>query len=162
MPSDIRVLSSSLVSDDFNARKSAKQKTYAYSFYVAEVENPLKERYSCYLEKAPDFSKMERAKELFVGEHDFKAFSSTGSSVKTTVRTIYSLEIIKEKDTFSILITGSGFLYNMVRIIAGALLDIGYGKLNENDIIKAFNSGERKVLGKTLPPNGLTLIKVEY
>lgn len=162
LPNDIKVLSSSLVNDDFNARKSAKRKTYAYSFYVAEVENPLKDRYFCYLEKEPDFSKMESVKELFVGEHDFKAFSSTGSSANTTVRTIYSLEVIKEKDSFSILVTGSGFLYNMVRIIAGALLDIGYGKLNEKDIIKAFESGERKVLGKTLPPNGLTLVEVKY
>ena len=162
LPSDIKVLSSCLVVDNFNARKSAKRKTYKYSCYFSEVELPLRERYAVRLEEEPDYKLMEEGAKLFIGEHDFKAFSATGSSASTTIRTIYSLDIVKEKDAFSILVTGSGFLYNMVRIIAGALLDIGYGKLNEKDIIKAFESRERRVLGKTLPPKGLTLIEVEY
>lgn len=162
LPSDIKVLSSMEVSSDFNARKSAKQKTYSYAFYLSSVELPLKERYACRIEKEVDYFAMESAKQLFIGEHDFKAFSSTGSSVKTTVRTIYSLDIIKENDGFTISVCGSGFLYNMVRIIAGALLDIGCGKLNKKDIIKAFSTNDRSVLGKTLPPKGLTLMEVKY
>ena len=162
LPGDIKVLSSSLVSDEFNARKSAKKKTYAYSFYISETELPLKERYFCHLDREIDFDKMEKAKRLFVGEHDFKAFCSVGSSVKTTVRTIYSVEIKKGDNEFSVYITGSGFLYNMVRIIAGALIDIGYSRLTEEDIVKALESGKRDILGKTLPAKGLTLIGVNY
>ena len=162
LPNDIKVLSSTIVDGDFNARKSAKRKTYKYSFYFSEVDLPLKDRYAVRLEKEPDFEGMIECSKLFIGEHDFKAFSRVGSSVKTTVRTIYSLEIIREKDAFSILITGSGFLYNMVRIISSALLDVGYGKLDEKDVLRAFESGKREALGKTLPPNGLTLKEVYY
>ncbi len=162
LPQDIKVLSSFEANESFNARKSAKKKTYKYSFYLSEVELPLKERYAVKLEKEPDFKLMEEGAKTFIGEHDFKAFSSTGSSVKTTVRTIYSIEIEKGKDGFSISATGSGFLYNMVRIMVGAILDIGYKKRSVEDIKKAFESGKREVLGKTLPAKGLTLVKVEY
>jgi tRNA pseudouridine38-40 synthase len=162
LPSDIKVLSSSLVSDDFNARRNAKKKTYAYSFYVCETELPLKERYFCHLEKAPDLEKIKSAIDLFVGERDFKAFCSAGCSVKSTVRTIYSIEIEEGDKEFRILITGSGFLYNMVRIIAGAMVDIGYSRLQKEDIERAFSTGKREILGKTLPAKGLTLVKVEY
>ncbi len=162
LPSDIKVLSSCLVSDEFNARKSAKKKTYAYSFYISETELPLKERYFCHLEKAPDLERIKANKNLFVGEHDFKAFCTVGSSVKSTIRTIYSIEIEEGNNEFRILVTGSGFLYNMVRIIAGALIDIGYSRLQKEDILKAFETGKRDILGKTLPAKGLTLIKVEY
>jgi tRNA pseudouridine38-40 synthase len=162
LPNDIKVLSSSLVSDDFNARRSAKRKTYAYSFYVSRTLLPLKERYSCQLEKAPDLEKIKDCKNLFVGEHDFKAFSAVGGSVKSTIRTIYSIEIEEGDSEFRILITGSGFLYNMVRIIASAMVDIGYSRLQKEDIERAFITGKRDILGKTLPAKGLTLIKVEY
>ncbi len=160
--SDIKVLSSCEVDCDFNARKSAKKKTYAYSFYISSVELPLKERYAVRLEEEPDFSRIESAINLFVGEHDFKAFCSTGSSVKTTVRTVCSVEVEKGEKGFRFLITGNGFLYNMVRIISGVLLDVGYGKKTKEDILLAFETGKREVLGKTLPAKGLTLINVKY
>ncbi len=162
LPNDIKVLSSALVEDGFNARKSAKKKTYKYSFYFGNVDLPLKDRYAVRLEKEPDFEAMLECNKTFIGEHDFKAFCSTGSSVKTTIRNIYSLEIAPESQGFSIIVCGSGFLYNMVRIICSAILDVGYGKLKKEDIIKAFESGKREVLGKTLPARGLMLQKVEY
>ncbi len=162
LPSDIKVLSSAMEKDSFSAVKSAKKKTYKYSFYFSEVELPLRERYAVMLEEEPDFERMQEGAKAFEGEHDFKAFCASGSSVKTTVRRIYSLDIIREEEGFSVLVTGNGFLYNMVRIIAGVILDIGYGKKSVADIEKAFSSGKREVLGKTLPAKGLTLEKVEY
>ena len=162
LPNEIKVLASKEVEKDFNARKSAKKKTYAYSFYYSEFELPLLDRYSVRIDSAPNFDKMEQASKLFIGEHDFKAFSATGSSVKSTVRKIYSIDIKKEEKGFKIFITGGGFLYNMVRIISGVLLDVGYGKKSEDDILNAFSTGRRELLGKTLPAKGLTLIEVEY
>ncbi len=162
LPKDVKALSSERVDEQFNARKSAKKKTYAYEFYISEVELPLKERYAERLERAPNFVLMEKATQLFIGERDFKAFCATGSSVKTTVRTIYSIDVIKKDEGFTINLTGSGFLYNMVRIIAGVLLDVGLGKKSEQDIISAFNTGKRETLGKTLPAKALTLKKVDY
>ncbi len=162
LPNDIKVLSSGLVEDNFNARKSAKKKTYKYSFYFSEVDLPLKERYAVRLEEKPNFKLIKECAKLFVGEHDFKAFSSAGSSVKTTVRTIYSVEIERELNGFAVLVTGNGFLYNMVRIMVGAILDVGYGKKSLQDIEQAFTNGKRETLGKTLPAKGLTLQKVEY
>lgn len=162
LPKDVKALSSERVDEQFNARKSAKKKTYAYEFYISEVELPLKERYAERLERAPDLIKMRSAGEKFCGEHDFKAFSATGSLVKSTIRTIYSVDIVEVENGLKILVTGNGFLYNMVRIIAGVLLDVGLGKKTEQDIVLAFNTGKRETLGKTLPAKALTLISVIY
>ncbi len=162
LPSDIKVLSSCFVDDSFNARKSAKKKTYCYKFYFSEVDLPLKDRYAVRLSEEPDFEKIQKTCSLFVGEHDFKAFSSTGSSVKTTVRTVHSVDVERQNGGFSISITGNGFLYNMVRIVSGVLLDVGYGKIDKEDILLAFETGKREILGKTLPAKGLTLVEVKY
>ena len=147
--------------EDFNARKSAKQKTYRYSLYVDKTENPLKDRYATFLEKMPDLEKMKVASQAFVGEHDFKCFNASGGGAKTTVRTIYSIEIKKEKD-IEIFVTGNGFLYNMVRTLVGTLLSVGYGEKTEQDLINLINSGERKLCGRTLPARGLCLVSVKY
>lgn len=162
LPDNVKALSSEEVSDKFNANKNAKRKTYEYSLYFADAELPLKERYATRVYGDIDIEKMRSAAKLIEGEHDFKAFSATGSSVKTTVRTVYAVTIEKSGENLKIRVTGNGFLYNMVRIIAGALLKVGKGELTESDIIKAFNTGERSLLGETLPAKGLCLIKVEY
>lgn len=162
LPPEVRVLKSERAAEDFNARKSAKKKTYEYNFYVAEVENPLKERYALKICELPDMEKMQRAAALFVGEKNFKAFCATGSSAQTTVRTVYDVKVEKTESGFKIAVTGGGFLYNMVRIIAGTLLFAGQNKLTEADIVTAFCAGDRKYAGKTLPAKGLTLKSVEY
>lgn len=162
LPSDVKVLASEKAEDNFDARKSAKRKTYCYSFYYGEVENPLKERYAVRLEKELNEEKIEKAINLLVGEHDFKAFCSAGSGAKTTVRTIYSIKIEKGNDGLKVLVTGNGFLYNMVRILVGTLLDVGYGKKTENDILEMLNQGKRERGGRTLPAKGLCLNSVEY
>lgn len=162
LPDSVKALSSEQVSNNFNARKSAKRKTYEYSLYLSDTELPLKERYGVRVYGDIDVEKMRSCAKLIEGKHDFKAFSATGSSVKTTVRTVYGVVIEQSGIDFKIRVTGNGFLYNMVRIIAGALVKAGKGEISENDIIKALETGNRKLLGETLPAKGLCLIKVEY
>lgn len=162
LPDGVKALKSEKVSDKFNARRSAKRKTYEYSVYLSDTEQPLKERYSTRVYGDIDAEKMRSAAKLIEGEHDFKAFSATGLSVKTTVRTVYGINVEKSGIDIKIRVTGNGFLYNMVRIIAGTLVKIGRGELSESDIKKAFEKGERELLGETMPAKGLSLISVEY
>ena len=109
-----------------------------------------------------DVIKMQKAIKYFEGEHDFKAFKASGTSSKNSVRTIYKAEIKYKEPRIEILLTGNGFLYNMVRIIAGTLLDVGLGKISPEEITDIINSGDRKRAGRTLPAHGLYLVKVEY
>ena len=162
LPDSVKALSSEKISDNFNARKSAKRKTYEYSLYLSDTELPLKERYGVRVYGDIDLEKMRSCAKLLEGEHDFRAFSATGSSVKTTVRTVYGIVIEQNGIDIKIRVTGNGFLYNMVRIIAGALVKAGKGEISENDIIKALETGNRDLLGETLPAKGLCLLKVEY
>ena len=162
LPPDIRVISSKLVSDDFHACNNAKKKTYRYSFYISDVEQPLKERYAFMIEKTPDITLMKENSKKFVGEHDFKAFCSSGSGAKTTVRTIYSVDVVLKEKDLSVTVTGNGFLYNMVRIMVGTLVDVGCGKTPPSTIDKMLLFGERSLGGKTLPARGLCLMNVEY
>ena len=105
---------------------------------------------------------MREACKYFIGEHDFKAFCASGSTAKTTVRTIYSLEVEKDNNIVCIRVRGSGFLYNMVRILAGTLVYVGLGKIKPCEIEDIINSKDRARAGKTLVPNGLTLMEVNY
>ena len=106
---------------------------------------------------------MEKAAKYFEGEHDFKAFKASGTSSKSSVRTIYKAEIIEmPNDRIYIELTGNGFLYNMVRIIAGTLVDVGLEKIKPKEISNIIEKGKRDLAGKTLPPNGLFLLNVEY
>lgn len=162
LPSGVKTLSSEKVSDDFDARKNAKRKTYGYSLYLSDTEEPLKERFCTRVYGDINAEKMRSAARLIEGEHDFKAFSATGGSVKTTVRTVYGITVEKSGEDIKIRVTGNGFLYNMVRIIAGALVKAGKGELSEEDIIKALETGNRDLLGETLPAKGLCLLSVEY
>lgn len=162
LPASVKALSSEKASDNFNARKNAKRKTYEYSLYLSDTELPLKERYGTRVYGDTDIEKMRSAARLIEGEHDFKAFSATGGSVKTTVRTIFGIAVEKSGEDIKITVCGSGFLYNMVRIIAGALVKAGKGEISERDILKALETGNRELLGETLPAKGLCLLKVEY
>ena len=169
LPYDVRVQQSAKVREDFDACRSAKKKTYRYKVYFSRRENPLFERYAVRFSGDPDFALMRECADVLEGEHDFAAFSSTGSSVKTSVRNLYSVEIGPWVDelgetVFGIFIDvcGNGFLYNMVRIIAGAVLDCGVGKLNVSAVKEALQTGNRELLGKTMPAKGLTLMQVDY
>ncbi|MFB0918340.1 MAG: tRNA pseudouridine(38-40) synthase TruA [Clostridiaceae bacterium] len=162
LPSDIRVKWSGEVPMDFNSRKNAKSKTYSYRFTLGTMDLPIGGRYRHTEKTNPDFDKMADAAKLFIGTHDFKAFRSTGTAVKDTVRTIYELELEKEKQDIVMTIKGNGFLYNMVRIIMGTLIEVGNGTKNIKDISDALESGDRKKTGKVAPAKGLILEKVEY
>ncbi len=162
LPQDIRVIKSERADDNFHACNCAKKKTYCYSFYKSEVELPLYDRYAVMLDKSPDINLMKETARIFVGEHDFKAFCSSGSGAKTTVRTIYNIDIKEDGARLSISVTGNGFLYNMVRIMVGTLLEVGYGKIPVQEINEMLATGNRTLGGKTLPAKGLCLINVEY
>ncbi len=166
LPPDVRVLESAAAPETFDACRSAKKKTYRYSVYFSRRENPLLERYAVRVEGKYDLPLMRACARLLEGEHDFSAFSATGSSVKTTVRTVYSLSLGEREEcgvpVLETDICGNGFLYNMVRIIAGALLACGCGKISAEAISRALECGDRELLGKTMPAKGLTLLRAEY
>ena len=166
LPADIRVLEGWAADDGFDANRSAKRKTYCYSLYVSNRDMPLKERYAVRIENAPTLQTLQETAKLFEGEHDFKAFCASGSSVKTTVRTVYEVRV---EETYSfggrdlkIFVTGNGFLYNMVRTMAGELLDLATERKTKESLFVAYETGKRELLGKTMPAKGLTLMQVEY
>ncbi len=162
LPSDIRVLSSGQVDKSFHAIKSAKKKTYRYSVYLSDIEKPLQERYAVRVDGGLDFDKMQAVARLFVGEHDFKCACASGSGAKSTIRTIYDIQIVQKGNDVDFLVCGNGFLYNMVRIIVGTILTAGYGKISVECVKNALAGGERSLLAKTLPAKGLCLYSVEY
>ncbi|MBQ9714581.1 MAG: tRNA pseudouridine(38-40) synthase TruA [Clostridia bacterium] len=166
LPPDIRAIEGWGKDENFDSNRSAKRKTYCYSLYVSNREMPLKERFSVRVEDAPNLPKLQETARLFEGEHDFKAFCASGSSVKTTVRTVYEVRV-EEQISFGgrdikIYVTGNGFLYNMVRTMVGELLDIATGRRTKESLYQAFETGNRSLLGKTMPAKGLTLLTVEY
>lgn len=166
LPPDVRALEGWAATDTFDSNRSAKRKTYVYALYVSKREMPLKERYAVRIDDAPSIGVLQAMARLFEGEHDFKAFCASGSSVKTTVRTVYEVRV-EESTSFDgrdvkIYVTGNGFLYNMVRTLVGELLDLASGKKSTESLLKAFATGKRDLLGKTMPAKGLTLLNVEY
>lgn len=162
LPPDIVVKSAEIVPEDFHARYSAKSKVYTYNIYNSKYLSPFYRNYSYFFPCNVLIPSMKKAAESFVGEHDFSAFMSSQSSVKNTVRTVKRLEITKEKDLITVEIEANGFLYNMVRIIAGTLLMVGIGKIEPSEIPDIIRSKDRKRAGPTLPANGLFLEKVIY
>lgn len=161
LPEDVKAIKSERVSENFNAVKSAKKKTYVYSFYFSDVVIPVKDRYAENLYFIPDLKKMKECAEMFIGEHDFKGFMASGSSVKTTVRKIYSFKIKKSKAEMTFSVTGNGFLYNMVRILSGVVIEYSQDKITAADIEKSLKTGER-IKTKTLSAKGLCLYSVKY
>lgn len=162
LPDDIVVTGAREVSEDFHPQYSVIDKTYEYKILNSEFKNPKLIRYTDFVREKLDISKMQRACKYFIGEHNFKAFCASGSTAKTTVRTIYSLNVEKDGDIICIRVKGSGFLYNMVRIIAGTLVYVGSGKIKPEEIPEIIKSKDRAKAGKTLAPNGLTLMEVHY
>lgn len=162
LPDDIRVLESADVEDSFNSRFDAKKKTYMYQIYNARVMNPFYSRYACFVPSKLDIEKMSAAAAALAGTHDFRAFMAAGSESKTTVRTVYDTCLKQEREVIRFYVTGNGFLYNMVRIMVGTLIDIGKGTLNAACIEEALKSGDRTTLGFTAKPQGLFLKEVFY
>lgn len=161
LPKDISIVKAEEVDEDFHSRYSAKKKTYRYQVYNSLYRSPIYADISYPVKYDLDIDKMKKEAKSLIGTYDFKGFMSSGSSVIDTVRTIYNIEVSKSEDLIIIEIEGNGFLYNMVRIIAGTLVDIGRGRITENmsTIIK---SKSRSMAGHTAPAHGLFLKKVDY
>ena len=162
LPQSVAVVSSAAAPPGFDANRSAKKKTYVYSMYFSPRRNPLKDRYSVHIRGAIDIARLREAASLFVGEHDFKAYCASRSQVKTTVRTVYSVDVAAEGEDVKIYVCGGGFLYNMVRTMAGTMLGYASGALSLGDISLSLSSGDRSLVGKTMPARGLMLLEVDY
>lgn len=159
----IRIKSAEEVDLRFHSRLNCKKKTYRYIINNSKYGTAIYRNLETYIPQKLNIEKMKEAVKYFEGEHDFKAFRSSGTSSKSSVRTIYKAEVIEMPgERIYIELTGNGFLYNMVRIIAGTLVDVGIGKIEPSDIEKIIESRERSNAGKTLQPQGLYLLKVEY
>ena len=162
LPADIRVRSSMLAPDGFHARYSACGKVYRYSFYNARHDRAVARQYSAHVPLPLDEARMQLEADALVGTHDFAAFAASGSVAKSTVRTIYRAQVARRGDEVTLLVLGDGFLYNMVRIIAGTLMEVGTGKRECGAIARAIETGDRLLLGQTAPARGLTLLAALY
>ena len=162
MPDDISCTASSEAEEDFHARYSAKSKTYTYTIYNAPHKNPVVCRYAWHYPIKIDVEKMKVAASAIVGTHDFTAFMASGGQQKTTVKTVNFLDVSEEENKIEISINADGFLYNMVRIIAGTLVYAGTGKIDPLQLPDIIKSGDRVRAGITAPPQGLCLKKVFY
>lgn len=162
LPDDIAILKSEEVNDSFHARYNTKGKTYSYTIVNRYEKVSIGRNYIYHVKDSLDIAKMEKACTFFIGKHDFSAFKTNGSSVKTSVRTISELYIKKDDDIIKIFITADGFLYNMVRIIVGTLVEVGKGKIDPVNIKNIIDSRDRTKAGPCVKPNGLVLEKVYY
>lgn len=162
LPEDVSIIKSEEVDEAFHARYSSKGKTYSYTIVNRYERLSLGHQYLYHYKYKLDVNAMRNACKYFIGSHDFRAFMSPGSSIKTTVRNVQKLYIEQNEDKIKIYITADGFLYNMVRIIVGTLLKVGNGKLKAENIEDIIKEGNRKRAGMCVPPNGLILEKVFY
>ncbi|MDP3058000.1 MAG: tRNA pseudouridine(38-40) synthase TruA [bacterium] len=162
LPVDVKIKKSEEVSDTFHARFSAKSKTYNYLIYLDPMPSPIYRNKVWQVYAPLNMDLMAAAVQSLQGTHDFQAFCATGRTVKSTVRTVYDARIEKRESIYSFTITADGFLYNMVRIIVGALVAVGHEKLPANVFQKAIATGDRGELDITAPPHGLYLVEVCY
>jgi len=161
LPFEISVLKAEEAKDDFHARYDAKRKTYKYFVYNSPIRHPLYENRTCFFPYELDFEIMKEDAKKFIGTFDFKAFMVAGTEIETTVRTVYECNVKKDGSVIMIEITADGFLYNMVRIISGTLIDRARGKIKK-DVKEIIESLDRKEAGFTAPACGLYLYNVEY
>lgn len=162
LPEDVVVVRSEEVPAGWHPRKCVSVKTYEYRILNKEFPDPVRRRDTYFVSFSLDIERMRRAAEYLKGEHDFKSFCSAQTAVETTVRTIYDLDIKKEGEIITIRVRGNGFLYNMVRIIAGTLAGVGRGYFEPEDMERMLEAKDRTQAGVTAPPQGLTLVGIEY
>lgn len=162
LPEDIRIQESCEVDADFHPRYADTVKTYEYNILNRRFELPSKRLYASFCYYPMDIERMNQAAAYLVGEHDFKSFCSAGAQVQTTVRTIYAVNVTKEDDMVHIRITGNGFLYNMVRIIAGTLMQVGTGLMEPEQVKGILEARDRSKAGPTAVAKGLTLVEIRY
>ncbi|MSR74667.1 MAG: tRNA pseudouridine(38-40) synthase TruA [Planctomycetes bacterium] len=162
LPEDVAVLSVEIVDDGFHARKSAKSKRYRYTIVNDHARHPLLRRTSFHYAQKLDVAAMQRAARALVGKHDFAAFVKETPRKRNCVRTILSASVTKNGVVLHVDVTGTGFLYNMVRIITGTLIEVGLGRRPESCIADLLQGAPREAAGFTVPPHGLALVEVNY
>lgn len=162
LPEDIVVQDSCEVNADFHPRAGKSSKTYEYRVLNRTFPDPTRRRDTYFYHYPLDVAAMQKAASLLEGEHDFKSFCSVHAQVETTVRTIYNCTVGKDGDIIKIRVTGNGFLYNMVRIIAGTLIEVGAGKRAPEEILEMLERTDRCSAGPTAPAHGLTMIGIHY
>lgn len=162
LPEDIRVVKSEGVAADFHPRHCDSRKTYEYHIWNAVFPNPVRRLYSHFTYVPLDIEKMRQAARYLVGEQDFASFCSAGSQAETTVRTIYDLTVERSGEEIVIRVTGSGFLYNMVRIIAGTLMEAGSGRMAPEKMAEILEAKNRAAAGPTAPACGLILTDIAF
>ncbi len=162
IPDDISVHKAEIVPDDFHASFSCIEKEYTFSILNSRTRDPFLSDRAAYIPAPLDFDKMSEAARYFVGEHDFSSMRTLGSNVKTTVRTIYRCDLSKDGDLIRIRVAANGFLYNMVRTIAGTLMFVGLGKIKPEEISDILLSCDRKRAGPVMKACGLCLTGVKY
>ncbi len=162
LPQDIRILDSARVPDDFHPRFQRTIKTYQYHVLNRKFPDPLSRNTEMHYYYDLDEVAMNEACRILIGEHDFASFAASGYSSKTTVREIYDANVVRSGDRITFTVTGNGFLYNMVRIIAGTLLEIGAGKYGPEHMKNVLEARNRKAAGPTAISKGLVLVRIEY
>lgn len=162
LPPDIVVLDSEEAAADFHARYNSSGKMYSYTILNRANPCALNRNFVYHYKRDLDVALMKKGAEALIGKNDFAAFRNAGSSVKTTVRTMKSINIIKEDCYVKIYLEADGFLYNMARIIVGTLMDVGTKKTSPDCVKKILDSGDRKMAGRSVPAKGLCLEKVFY
>lgn len=162
LPEDIKIQRSAETAPDFHPRHCVSKKTYEYRILNREFPLPTKRRYAHFTYVHLDEERMRRGAQYLVGEHDFKSFCATAAVVETTVRTLYDLSVEREGEEIIIRVSGSGFLYNMVRIIAGTLMEVGRGNIEPEKVKEILAARDRTAAGPTAPACGLTLVDYEW
>ncbi len=162
LPDDIVVQESAEVPEEFHPRFSNSIKTYEYRILNRRFRLPLERNTSYFYHHNLDVERMQQAASYLVGEHDFTSFASIHSQTNTFVRTLYQAEVSKKEDMITIRLQGNGFLYNMVRIIAGTLIQVGAGMKEPEEMEQILEGKNRELAGPTAPAHGLTMIGIEY
>jgi tRNA pseudouridine38-40 synthase len=162
LPPDLMILSARQVDDSFHPRYQVAYKEYRYEIWNHPIRNPFLADRAYHYPIKLDLAKMQTAADHLVGKHDFAAFMAQGSSVTSTVRTIRYFQVYQQGDLVILQVAADGFLYNMVRILAGTLLEVSAGRIAVDSMEKILASGDRRQAGTTLPPEGLYLSHVEY
>jgi len=162
LPQDIAVKKAKKVKDDFNARYDIEKKTYLYIIKCGYDKEAIDGDKITQIKPMLSLDKVNEIKDIFIGKHDFHGYCSANAQVKDFEREIYDIDIKQKKDKFYFRITGNGFLYNMIRILVGSMVDYSLGKRTKEDLLTALLTGERKFAGRTMPPEGLYLEKTYY
>ncbi|MDD6626976.1 MAG: tRNA pseudouridine(38-40) synthase TruA [Lachnospiraceae bacterium] len=162
LPEDIKIQKSEEVASDFHPRHCESRKSYEYRIYCAPFPMPVKRLYAHYTYIPMDVERMRRGASYLVGKHDFKSFCSAEAQVETTIRQVDSVEVVQEGQEIVIRVAGRGFLYNMVRIIAGTLMEVGRGHIAPEEVKTILEARDRQAAGPTAPACGLTLVKYEF